>query len=514
MTRAPSLLAVLLLLAGPLSAAVQLASPFTDHMVLQREMPVPIWGTADAGESITVEFAGQKKSTTADATGRWRVDLDPLTASAEPRELIVTSATPKSAVSDLKSAISDLRLSDVLVGEVWLASGQSNMDFTVSKSARKWAGVVNEEQEIAAANHPLVRMFTGGTQMAYTPQVTLPGEWKVCSPETVSDFSALGYFFARDLQRELQVPVGILTLSYGASCAHAWIRRDAMLADPDFRAVLDRFDTQVKGRVPPTEAELKDWEAAAELAKAELRRPPPKPGADPVQDQHNPTVMFNGMIAPVVPYALRGVLWYQGESITSPRELFPRWNALLITDWRALWGRELTFLFCQLAALDGKGNIPEVRAWQAEALKLPGTGMAVTIDVGDETNVHPKDKAPVGDRLMRLALAHAYGRALESSGPVFVSSFIEGAALRLRFSHLGGGLVAKGGPLQTFELAGADGKFVPAEAVIEGDTVVVRSTAVPTPVAARYAWSNYPIGCNLFNAAGLPAAPFVATPKP
>jgi sialate O-acetylesterase len=256
---------------------------------------------------------------------------------------------------------------------------------------------------------------------------------------------------------------------------------------------------------------MKAWQAAADQAKAENKRAPRRPRPDPVQDQHNPTVMYNGMISPIVPYAIRGVLWYQGESITAPRELFPRWNELLIKDWRKLWGRELSFYFCQLAALDNNSNSPEVRAWQAEALKLPATGMVVTIDIGDKKDVHPHNKAPVGDRLARIALANVYGRKLEYSGPVLASSQPEGGAIRLKFAHLGGGLVAKDGPLKTFEVAGADGKFVPAEAAIDGDAIVVRSPAVPAPVAARYAWANWPEGCNLFNAAGLPAAPFLTS---
>ena len=487
-----------LLLPTLASAAVKLASPFTDHMVLQREMPVPVWGTAAPGEKVTVQFVGQKKSVTAGADGRWRLDLKKLKASAEPRVFTVTgSATP-----------APLNLSDVLVGEVWLGSGQSNMDFVVSKKIKYFAGVDNEEQEIAAANYPLIRMFTGKSAKAGTPQETVGGEWLVCSPETVPGFSAVGYFFARELQKEIKVPVGIVTLAFGASCAHAWIRREAMLGDPAFKAVLDDFDAKAKAFVPLTEKENQQWEEAAAKAKAAGQRAPRKPRNDPVQDQHNPTVMFNGMIAPVIPYAIRGVLWYQGESITAPKELFPRWNELLITDWRKLWGRELPFYFCQLAALDNNSNSPQVRAWQAEALKLPKTGMAVTIDVGDKKDVHPHSKAPVGNRLARLALAHVYGHKTEFAGPVYHFMTLQGDTVRLAFSHLGGGLVAKDGPLKTFEIAGADGKYVAADAVIEGDTIVVRSAAVLAPVAVRYAWSNYPEGCNLFNAAGLPAAPF------
>jgi len=480
-------------------AALRLGSPFTDHAVLQRDQPVPVWGWADPGATVVVEFANQQKRATADAQGAWRVLLDPLSQSATSRAMTITAG------ADSRT------LRDVLVGEVWLASGQSNMVFTLSKSRYRWAGVINEEAEIAAANYPLIRLFTAGEQKAYEPQSTVPGEWQLCTPANAPAWSAIGYFFARELHRELDgVPVGVIVSAYGASCAHAWIRRDAMLDEPAFRAVLDRFDEQVRGHTEPTAAEISDWERAVELAKAENRRPPRRPGQNPVQNQHNPTVMFNGMIAPLIPYALRGFLWYQGESITQPRELFPRWNERLIADWRTLWGGDAKpFLFCQLAALANSSNSPQVRAWQAEALRVPNTGMAVTIDVGDEKDVHPHDKAPVGRRLALLALTRAYGRAVEDSGPVCVRATArpDGSA-RLEFAHITGGLIARGGPLKTFELAGADGKFVPAEATLEQDALLVRAPGVSAPTAVRYAWANYPAGCNLFNGAGLPAAPF------
>ena len=484
----------LLLTAGSLLADVKLASPFTDHMVLQRELPVPVWGWADPGEQITVSFAGQKKTTTTAADGKWRIDLAALTASAESREFVIAGKNT-------------LTLKDVLVGEVWLGSGQSNMDFTVSKKVKSFAGVINEEQEIAAANYPLIRMFTGAAAKAYEPRDTVGGVWKVCSPETVPAFSAVGYFFARELQKELKIPVGIVTLAFGASCAHAWIRRDAMLGDPAFKAVLDRFDEQVKGYTPPSAAELAQRSEAAAKAKAEGKRAPRSPSS-PVQDQHNPTVMFNGMIAPVIPYAIRGVLWYQGESITAPKELFPLWNDLLVTDWRKLWGRELPFYAVQLAALDNASNSPQVREWQSEILKLPNTALAVTIDIGDQKDVHPHNKAPLGDRLARIALANVYGRKIEFSGPQVADTTLETGAVRIKFSHCEGGLVARDGALKTFEVAGTDGKYFAAEARIDGAAIVLRSREVALPVAARYAWSNYPEGANLFNAAGLPAAPF------
>lgn len=500
LAKATALLSVVLATLS-VRAEIQLASPFTDHMVLQRDRPVPVWGRATPNTKVTVRFASQSKSTTAGADGSWSVVLAPLQASAEGRNL---SATEESSASSKE-------LSDVLVGEVWLCSGQSNMDFTVAKTPKYYfAGVINEAQEVAAANYPTIRMFTGEPIRAYTPQSRVPGTWKICTPESVREFSAIGYFFARDLQKELKVPIGILTLTFGASTAQAWVRREVITADPQLKPVLDEFDAKVKAYAPPTAEETKQWEEAAEKAKAAGQRPPRRPKPDPVQDQHNPTVLYNGMIAAVVPYAIRGILWYQGESITAPRELFPRWNEVLINDWRKLWSAQLPFYFCQLAAHQANSNSPQVREWQTEALKLPNTAMAVTIDVGDPKDVHPHNKAPVGARLVRIALAQTYGKNIEYSGPHYNGMKVEGNAVRLKFTHLAGGLVAQGGPLKTFEVAGEDGKFVPADAQIEKDTVLVRAESVSAPVAVRYAWSSYPEGCNLYNAAELPAAPFYA----
>ena len=482
-------------------AAVQLASPFTSHMVLQRDQPVPVWGTAEAGEQVTVEFAAQKKSAAADATGKWKIDLDALAASSEGRVFrVMGSMTAEPVVLD-----------DVLVGEVWLCSGQSNMVHTVSKSAYKWAGVINEAEEIAAANYPLIRMFTGEAAKAYEPQPRVGGEWVVCSPATVPTFSAVGYFFARDLQKELNVPVGIVALSYGASCAEAWVRRDALAEDPQLRPMLEKFDAEVAAfrTLPKVPA------AMAEVRSQDVNTTAPKPKAlrDPVQDQHNATVMFNGMIAPVIPYAIRGVLWYQGESIVGGEAgvaLYPRVQATLVNDWRSLWKQgDFPFYIVQLAGQNKSSNRPEVREAQATVLALKNTGMAVTTDIGEEKNVHPYNKQAVGDRLVRIALANTYGKALEFSGPRYESMAVEaGGAIRLRFSHTAGGLVARDGGLKWFEVAGADGTFVTAEATIDGESVVVRSADVPEPKAARYAWVNFPDGGHLYNGAGLPAAQF------
>ncbi len=494
-------------------ADVKLPAHFSDHMVLQRDMKAPVWGQADPGEGVTVEFAGQKKKAKADADGKWRVYLAPMSASAKSRTMTVTGANKNQKV----------KFEDVLVGEVWLCSGQSNMDFTVAKTEKYYfAGVINEATEVAAANYPLIRRFTGDWTRSYEPKREVAGTWQVTDPQSVREFSAIGYFFARDLQKELKVPVGIIVLTYGASTAQAWIRRDAMLENPQLKLMLDKFDADVKAYATDTAGKekygqaLTKWEAEAAAAKADGKPAPRKPrNPNPIEDQHNPTVMFNGMIAPVIPYAVRGVLWYQGESITGDQKLFPVLNETLIKDWRKLWGEgDFPFYFVQLAAYKApvtepaESSIATVREMQTAALAIPNTGMAATIDIGDAKDVHPHNKQTLGNRLAQLALAGTYGRKVEYSGPMYESMQVEGSAIRLKFSHLGGGLVAKGGALKYFTVAGADKKFVWAEAKIEGETVVVSSPLISAPVAVRYAWADNPEGSNLYNAAGLPAVPF------
>ena len=490
-------IALILTAAASLWADVKPSALFSDHMVLQSGMAVPVWGAATPGEAVTVTLNGQKQSATASADGKWMVRLKSLKPGGPFRMTIAGNNT--------------IVINDVLVGEVWLGSGQSNMAFTVSKKKASYAGLVDEEREIAEANYPQIRMFTGKTAKTYEPQTEIQGEWQICNPDNVPGFSAVGYLFARDLHRELRQPVGFLTLAFGASTAESWIRRETVAADPLLKPMLDHFDEAVqfyrtKPDAPPSEAPQPPQTINARPG------PPPARQRDPVQDQHNPTVLFNGMINPVIPYAIRGAIWYQGESIVGGKEgvaLYPHVMETLIKDWRKLWGEGgFPFFVVQLPALQNISNNPLVREGQAAVLSLPRTGMAVTIDIGDPKDVHPHNKAPLGERLTRMAMANVYGRKLEYSGPVYESMKISGIAVRLKFSHVGGGLVAKDGPLKWFVVAGADGKFVPAEARIEGDTVVVTSAEVSAPAAVRYAWDNYPEGCNLYNAAGLPAAPF------
>ena len=456
------LLGFLLLLPGlaSLSAAVQLASPFTSHMVLQRETKVPVWGTAEPGERISVSFANQNPSTVADPQGNWRVVLNAMPASAQARRFSLHGSSHPQPVI----------LEDVLVGEVWLASGQSNMDFTLSKKRAWYGGVTDEDAAVAAADFPQIRMFTGERVMRETPQTSVRGQWLVCDPENAPGFSAVAYFFARDLHQALKVPVGIICLAYGGSTAEAWLRREALTGEAALKPMLEKFDaanTAFKATVTDwnqIEQARLVWEREVVLARKEGRQSKlAGNAADPTQNNHNPTVLYNGMIHPVIPYAMRGVIWYQGESIVNGnagRDLYPTVQATLVGDWRKLWAQgDFPFYIVQLAAHNT--TAPAVRVAQATILQLPHTGMAVTIDIGDAKDIHPRNKKDVGNRLARIALAQTYRQDIEDSGPWIESMHADGTALRLAFSHAKGGLVAIGGPLQTLEIAGADHKFGP-----------------------------------------------------
>ena len=486
--------------ATPAAAAVKPHALFSDHMVLQSGTAVPVFGTADPGEKVTVAVAGRTATATAGANGRWEARLSGLKAGG-PFELTIAS--------DRMAA--PLVIRDVLVGEVWIGSGQSNMQFPVSKAHASYAGLLNEEQEIAAANYPQIRMFTGKPTKSYDPQTEIGGEWLVCSPATVPNFSAVGYLFARDLQKALNVPVGVITVAFGASTAEAWISREAMAADPKLRPMLTGFDASVAYyRATP-----RGPASGAPQRPTPINKPrtPVTRLTDPVQDQHFPTVLFNGMINPIIPYAMRGLIWYQGESIvggTPGLDLYGHVQQVLIRDWRKRWGEgNFPFYIVQLPGQENISNNPRIREEQMAVLSLPHTAMAVTIDLGEARNVHPHNKEPLGDRLTRIALANVYGRKIEFSGPMYQGMKLGHGEVRITFKHAEG-LVARNGPLKGFQLAGADRKFVDADARVEGDIVVVSSPSVPSPAAVRYAWFDYPEGkgCNLYNGAGLPAAPF------
>jgi sialate O-acetylesterase len=458
-----------LLGAAGLRADVALAPLFTDHAVLQQGKLVPVWGRADPEEHVTVTFRGQTIGTNASPDGRWEVLLAALTPSADGAELV--AAGPKNRVVR----------TDVVVGEVWLCSGQSNMEFTVDDPKRPAFQLQNAKAEVAAANFPLIRQFTVAHQVANAPVENAEGSWVACSPATVGQFTAVGYFFARELHRRLNVPVGLVASVWGGTPIEAWLSPWALAGDPAFAAAQTRW---TKGS--PVYLPRPSWEPAG---------------------------LFNGMINPLLPYALRGVLWYQGESNANRAAEYHPLFAAMITAWRAHLGQgDLPFYWVQLANYQDPHD-PSGLSWaylregQAQTLSLPATGMAVTIDLGDPKNIHPHDKQEVGRRLALIAKARTYGITGDFSGPVFAEAERAGSAMHVHFRYADGGLTAADKPLQSFELAGADRKFHPATALIIGDLVVVQSPAVLSPVAVRYAWSNNP-EANLYNGAGLPAGPF------
>ncbi len=488
------------------AADLKPAAVFGDRMVLQREKAVPVWGWADPGEKVTVEFAGQSKTTTADADGKWTVGLDPMPACAKPEKMVVRSDKPGRLVEII----------DVLVGEVWLGSGQSNMAMGVAR-ARDY------EAEKAAANLPLVRMFTEGSKAAPTPQAVGLGAWKVCAPETVGTFSATLFFFGRELHRELKVPVGLINSSVGGTPIESWIAADAQAAVPELKAAADtaakvaakadaEFDV---GAAKAAHAKaLARWKTLAAKAKAE-GKPAPRAPKDPVamrERKGNIGGLFNGKIAPLIPYAIRGAVWYQGEANSHPGKgaFYQQQLPLLVTDWRARWGEEFPFAWAQLPNFfrenAGDGWML-VREAMMKTLKLPKTGMAITVDIGDPKDIHPKNKQEVGRRLGLWALGEVYGKKVaETSGPLPAGHEVSGAEVIVSFTHAAG-LQAKDGSVKGFTIAGADKQWKPAAARIDGAKVVVSSPDVKQPAAVRYAWAMNP-DCNLFNAAGLPASPF------
>lgn len=506
----PLLFCLFLALVAPGRADVTLAPFFQNHAVLQCDQPVPVWGKADPGEAVSVAFGRQRVVTTAGPDGHWRVSLAPLAASAQPAGLVVTGRNT-------------VRLADVLVGEVWLCSGQSNMEFPVDDPTSNNFHLDNARAEVAAADFPLIRQFKVVRAVAEKPAGSVQGDWAVCSPATVGAFTAVGYFFARDLHRKLGVPVGIINSSWGGTPVESWMSTGALASDPAFRVVAERWQLMLReypARKAAAREALAAWQEGVTAAKAagaeaqaaylkQHRRPrmPRGPG-----DSWTPGGLFNGMIAPLVPAAFRGVLWYQGESNAEHAAEYRALFGALITQWRDTWARgDFPFYFVQLANYglpsDATGETYAfLREAQTQTLTLPATGMVVTIDIGNPADIHPGNKQEVGRRLALIAEAKAYGFAGECSGPVFSSVTRAGPALHVNFTHANG-LRARTAPLTGFSIAGADKVFHAANALIAGDTVVVSSAAVPEPAAVRYGWANAPLA-NLCNSAGLPAGPF------
>jgi sialate O-acetylesterase len=478
-------------------AEVSLPTLLADHMVIQRGLPVHIWGIGAPQEAVTVTFRGETKSRTADDVGRWCIYLSPGEAGG-PFQLTV-------------KATNTIVLNDILVGDVWVASGQSNMEFPMT-------GLVNATAEIAAAQYPKIRIFRVAHRPSDFPRSDVDAKiWSACSPESVADSSAVAYYFVRDLHRRLNIPIGLVESFWGGTPAESWTSLHALSADaslmPVFAERSQITDKREYGILLHQVEEL-DFQRAVEQAKAE-GKPTPSRQWHPDFAAWAPAALYNGMIAPLTRFAIRGVIWYQGEANSGDRaSLYARLFQTMIRDWRSAWDEgDFPFLFVQIANWNTAPEAlwPEVRDAQRQALALKNTGMAVTIDIGDPVDLHPKDKQDVGIRLALAARSIAYGEKLEWSGPLYRQLTYQEHGLRVWFDHANG-MAAKGSegaPLTGFEIAGADGKYVAAEARIEGTSVVVSNSEVATPVSVRYGWAANP-NCNLINREGLPASPFRA----
>ena len=491
-------------------AEVRVAGVFGNHMVLQRDASVPVWGWAERDEEVVVSIAEQEIRTRADANGKWMVRLSPLDAGG-PFQLKVRG-------------VNEVTFEDVLVGEVWLCSGQSNMAMTVSRAQEF-------ETEKSNSAFPQIRHFKTRSNAIPEPQDDCGGEWAVCAPETVGSFTATGYFFARQLHAELNVPIGLINSSWGGTDIAAWTSLDAQQAQPAIVPKLDAFDATIaaydaeKSKARYEQA-LQRWEEQRNEAKASGKAAPRRPRApvDPVRSQNRPANLFNGMIHPLIPYAMRGAIWYQGERNShsiADGQLYETQLKTLIADWRSRWRQgDFPFGTVQLPNFHAVQEAPiETTGWvairesEAKSLELPNTGIAITTDVGDAKDIHPKNKQAVGKRLALWALAEVYEQEVEYSGPVFASHRELKAAnglgrIVINFEFGQDLRSSDGEPLRGFAVAGADQVFHRAIASInDSGKLVVRSKQVPEPVSVRYNWADNPVG-NLTNGSGLPAAPF------
>ena len=466
---------------------------FSDGAVLQRNMPVPVWGSAKDGEKVTVKFQNQSVSTVA-KDGKWLVRLEPLKASASAATMTITGENT-------------IAIKNVLVGEVWICSGQSNMAFQVGR-------IANSAEAISAANDPQLRLLTVPREAKDEPLSEVAVSWSECISAKAAGFSAVAYFFGRDLRKALNVPVGLISSNVGGTPAEAWTDRATLETNSELRPLLEAQAKAVAQFDPAKLAErnkqnLEKYEQALAKAKAEAQPAPRKPEVipPPQESSRRPCGLYNAMVAPLQPYAIRGVIWYQGESNNANPMQYQTLFPSMIGNWRRIWSQgDFPFFFVQIAP--HKDMKPELREAQLLSWeKTPNTAMAVTVDVGNAEDIHPIQKEPVGLRLALAARALTYGEKIEYSGPVYQALTLKGGKAVLSFKHVGQGLLAKDGELKGFTIAGSDKQFVPAEAKIVGETVVVSSPSVIAPVAVRYGWANVP-DVNLFNKNGLPASPF------
>ena len=520
--------AIALAAATTAQADVKLPAIISDNMCVQAEKVLPIWGKADPGEKVTVTLGDQSQSATAGQDGNWKVMFHAFPDGAGPLEMKVAGKNT-------------LDVKNIITGQVWVASGQSNMEFGFNSAH-------NAAEERPKANYPKIRIFNLQKKTAFEPQWDCVGHWEECTPETVNHTSAVGYFFARDIHTKLGVPVGLIHTSWGGTSAQAWTSLEGLESNPELKDYAQALE-KTKGNISNIEANYKNqqlpryeeadkkWKEQYGKADAATKKahPEPRKPSSPDNNPGVPSVLFNGMIAPIIPFGIEGAIWYQGESNAGNamqyRTLFPT----MITDWRNHWAaanpdeKDFPFCFVQLANFmaredqptQGELGWPGLREAQHMTLKLPNTGEAVIIDIGMSGDIHPKDKMDVGKRLALAAEHVAYHKDIVFSGPTYQSMEVEGNKIRVKFANVGGGLTIAAAPsiqagvpqaepgkeLKGFSIAGDDHKFVWADAKIDGDSVIVSSDKVSKPVAVRYAWANNP-ECNLYNKDGLPASPF------
>ena len=484
-----------------LDAEVRLPHLLSDHAVLQREAPIHVWGWAEPGEKVTVTFREQHPAATTDALGQWSVYLMPEKAGG-PYTMQIAGTN-------------SVTLNDVLVGDVWFASGQSNMEMPLNGFPNS-AVLKNGAQEIANANHPDIHLLHIPQKPSPYPLEDEPATWTQCTPETAATFSAVGYLFARDIAAKEHVPIGVIDSTWGGTPADTWVSMDSISADASLMPVFSEW-AKLADRQQQSAASIAA-EKREDAAAAAANQPKPKHAWHPNLDSWAPAALFNGMVAPATPFTIKGVIWYQGESNSALARagLYHRVFSTMITDWRRQWSEgDIPFLYVQISSFKStpQEDWGTLRDAQRRTLALANTGMAVTIDVGDPDNVHPPDKQTVAERLALNARALAYGETLEYAGPLFRQATTDGDGMRIWFDHTAGKLVAASGSnsnaLTGFEIAGDDHKFVAAEARIDKDTVLVTSAQVQRPRFVRYAWTNAPTA-SLFNKAGLPASTFTS----
>jgi sialate O-acetylesterase len=473
-------------------AAITLPALISDNMVMQQNAPVHLWGKATIAEKVNISILKQNITAIADEKGNWETWLQP-----------IKGAT---SISMTVSGSNTIVVKNILIGEVWLASGQSNMEWDVSQSN-------DSAKEIRNAAYPEIRLFVAKRSYSDTIKTEIEGKWEICSPESVKSFSAVAYFFGRDLQKKLKVPVGIIEAAWGATNCQSWTPLIAIKADPRLAYTEDDWKKYVEDyprRKKNYDTAFAQWQILAEQQKAEGKKVSPAPREAQMSWKDKPGVIYNAVIAPLSKYTIRGVIWYQGEANAYERVAYPYRYLFpaMIKAWRDAWQQgNFPFLFVQLSTLNKHPYWPVLRESQLQTLQLVNTGMAVSFDVGDSTDAHYKNKQAIGYRLHLTARYLVYGENIEYSGPVFKQMTIEGSSVRLWFSHAKGLKSSDGNALKGFAIAGADGKFLTANTVIDGETILLYNSAIVNPVLVRYAFKDAPV-CNLINGAGLPASPF------